>query len=101
MISKTETSRLPSSVLAKRTSLPGKPSPIILEGRYVRLEPLIIERDARQLFERSNGSAIQDSHFIVKECNRDTAWFRILDREWPEVKDKLESLMPKNDKCRF
>lgn len=34
---------------------------------------------------------IQESHFIVKECNRDTAWFRMLDSEWPYVKKNLES----------
>jgi RimJ/RimL family protein N-acetyltransferase len=28
---------------------------------------------------------IQDAHYIVKGRNRDTAWFRILDAEWPGV----------------
>lgn len=37
---------------------------------------------------------IQESHMIAKERNRDTAWFRILDVEWPEVKEKLELLLP-------
>ena len=36
---------------------------------------------------------IQESHYIVKGRNRDTAWFRILDREWPEVKARLEALL--------
>lgn len=36
---------------------------------------------------------IQDSHFIIKDRNRDTAWFRILDREWPEVKALQETLL--------
>lgn len=36
---------------------------------------------------------IQESHFIVKGRNRDTAWFRILDREWPAVKTMLEGLL--------
>lgn len=36
---------------------------------------------------------IQDAHFIVKGRNRDTAWFRILDQEWPEVKGKLEGML--------
>ena len=35
---------------------------------------------------------IQENHFILKNRNRDTAWFRILDREWPEVKAKLEEM---------
>jgi RimJ/RimL family protein N-acetyltransferase len=25
---------------------------------------------------------VQDAHFIIKDRNRDTAWFRMLDREW-------------------
>lgn len=28
---------------------------------------------------------IQDAHMIVKGRSRDTAWFRLLDREWPHV----------------
>jgi RimJ/RimL family protein N-acetyltransferase len=36
---------------------------------------------------------IQEYHYIVKSRNRDTAWFRILDREWPEVKLSLERLL--------
>jgi RimJ/RimL family protein N-acetyltransferase len=28
---------------------------------------------------------IQEAHYIVKGRNRDTAWFRILDSEWPDV----------------
>lgn len=26
---------------------------------------------------------IQDAHYIIKQRNRDTAWFRMLDSEWP------------------
>jgi RimJ/RimL family protein N-acetyltransferase len=33
---------------------------------------------------------IQEAHMIVKGRNRDTAWFRILDHEWPEVRARLE-----------
>jgi RimJ/RimL family protein N-acetyltransferase len=29
---------------------------------------------------------IQDAHYIVKGRNRDTAWFRMLDSEWPAVR---------------
>lgn len=36
---------------------------------------------------------IQESHMIVKGCNRDTAWFRMLETEWPTIKDKLERLL--------
>jgi len=33
---------------------------------------------------------IQENHLIVKGCNRDTAWFRILEHEWPAVCAHLE-----------
>lgn len=36
---------------------------------------------------------IQESHMIVKGRNRDTAWFRILDHEWPEVRAQLEMIL--------
>jgi RimJ/RimL family protein N-acetyltransferase len=36
---------------------------------------------------------IQEYHFIIKGRNRDTAWFRILDKEWPDVKRLLEGLL--------
>jgi len=36
---------------------------------------------------------IQESHFIIKGRNRDTAWFRILDSEWPQVQQLLLSLL--------
>lgn len=36
---------------------------------------------------------IQESHFIIKGRNRDTAWFRILDSEWPQVQQSLLSLL--------
>lgn len=36
---------------------------------------------------------IQEAHFIVKGRNRDTAWFRILDSEWPTVRAEHERLL--------
>ncbi len=36
---------------------------------------------------------IQESHMIVKDRNRDTAWFRMLETEWPEIKTRLESML--------
>jgi RimJ/RimL family protein N-acetyltransferase len=36
---------------------------------------------------------IQESHFIIKGRNRDTAWYRVLDREWPGVQAHLEKLL--------
>ncbi len=35
----------------------------------------------------------QQYHFIVKGRNRDTDWFRILDREWPAVEEHLAGML--------
>ncbi len=43
-------------MLARRQTLPLKPVPVSLTGRYVRLEPVIPKRDAQPLFAVSNGS---------------------------------------------
>lgn len=32
---------------------------------------------------------IQEFHYIAKGCNRDTAWYRILDHEWPAIRARL------------
>ena len=32
---------------------------------------------------------VQDAHYIVKRKNRDTAWFRMLDTEWPTFGERL------------
>lgn len=50
--------QLPAAVLAKRDLLPDKPTSVTLTGQYVRLEPLVVVRDAQPLFEVSNGNAI-------------------------------------------
>ncbi len=49
---------LPPDSLALRSTLPRKPAPAVLRGRFVRLEPLEIERDADALFAVSSGAAI-------------------------------------------
>ena len=37
---------------------------------------------------------IQEAHFIIKDRHRDTAWFRLLDHEWPAAKERLVRLLP-------
>jgi RimJ/RimL family protein N-acetyltransferase len=49
---------LPAAQLALRNTLPLKPAPVILEGRFVRMEPLDVARDAAPLFALSSGAAI-------------------------------------------
>lgn len=34
---------------------------------------------------------IQQAHYIVKNRNRDTAWFRMLAHEWPDVQARLKA----------
>ena len=35
--------------------------------------------------------------YVFKNCNRDTAWFSIIDKEWPALKEKFEKwLHPEN-----
>jgi RimJ/RimL family protein N-acetyltransferase len=34
---------------------------------------------------------IQEAHYIVKGRNRDTAWYRMLDHEWPAVRSAARS----------
>jgi len=36
---------------------------------------------------------VQEAHFIIKGRNRDTAWFRMLDSEWPDLRLRLESML--------
>jgi RimJ/RimL family protein N-acetyltransferase len=51
--------RLPDEVLARRTELPLKVAPVTLEGRFVRLVPLDLERDVEPLYTVSNGQPVQ------------------------------------------
>lgn len=38
---------------------------------------------------------VQEAHFIIKDKNRDTAWFRMLDSEWSEKRKMLEDMIAK------
>jgi RimJ/RimL family protein N-acetyltransferase len=44
-------------------------------------------RAAERLGFRFEG--IQDAHYVVKGRNRDTAWFRMLDDEWPAIRPRF------------
>ena len=79
-----------------------------LESTYLMLKHAFelgyrrLEWKCDSLNERSRRSAlrmgfkfegIQEAHYIIKGRNRDTAWFRILADEWPEVRVRLESML--------
>jgi RimJ/RimL family protein N-acetyltransferase len=36
-------------------------------------------------------------HMVIKGLNRDTAWFSIIDSEWPSVKDNFERYLASDD----
>ncbi len=36
---------------------------------------------------------VQEAHVILKNRRRDTAWFRMLADEWPECREKLETML--------
>jgi len=63
---------LSSDALAPRDALPLKPEAVTLTGRFVRLEPLDVERDARPLFRVSNGDAVTigDRHSDAYDAER-------------------------------
>jgi hypothetical protein len=51
--------KISTSTLRRRTQLPEKPALVTLSGKYIRFEPLVVERDAQSLFEMSNGRALK------------------------------------------
>jgi RimJ/RimL family protein N-acetyltransferase len=50
-----------------------------------------LNRRSRRAAERLGFTfeGIQDAHYIVKGRNRDTAWFRILESEWPAIRERF------------
>jgi RimJ/RimL family protein N-acetyltransferase len=82
------------SPLAQRTGANREATFLMLEHAF-SLGYRRVEWKCNALNERSRRAAlsmgfqfegVQDAHLIVKGLNRDTAWYRILDREWPAVK---------------
>lgn len=85
-----------TTTLDKRTSLPEKPSLIHLKGQFVRLEPLIIKRDAQPLFEMSNGSALQlGERSIQAYDSEELIWRYLFDGPFENLDKFVESLRPK------
>ena len=87
---------------------PVQRSPVNTESTYLLLRHCFglgyrrVEWKCNALNERSRRAAermgfkfegIQEKHMIIKNRGRDTAWFRILDDEWPDVQRHLERLL--------
>jgi RimJ/RimL family protein N-acetyltransferase len=81
-------------------------SGVIYEAAYLMLRHCFdlgyrrLEWKCDSLNERSRRTAlsigflfegIQEYHMIARGRNRDTAWYRILDHEWPKVRTNLEN----------
>ncbi|ETW97883.1 MAG: hypothetical protein ETSY1_21000 [Candidatus Entotheonella factor] len=70
--------KLPEAVLTQRTQLPLKPEAITLTGHLVRLEPLVVERDAQPLFAASNGDPISIGERAVGAYDADALVWRYM-----------------------
>ena len=89
------------SPVAQRTAVNTEAIRLLLE-RAFGLGYRRVEWKCDSLNERSRRAAeglgftfegIQDAHYIVKGRNRDTAWFRMLESEWPEARRRLSELL--------
>ncbi|MEZ4670128.1 MAG: GNAT family protein [Anaerolineae bacterium] len=67
---------LPDDVLAKRKALPLKMTPVTLEGRFVRVAPLDVERDVEALYRISNGEPITIGNRAVEAYDADEMVWR-------------------------
>jgi RimJ/RimL family protein N-acetyltransferase len=69
---------LADEILARRSNLPLKPSPVILEGKRVRLQPLDLSRDVPLLFARSNGQAASLGERSIEAYDADRLIWRYM-----------------------
>jgi RimJ/RimL family protein N-acetyltransferase len=88
--------QLTKAQLAKQKQLPMKPAPVVLTGQYVRLEPLVIARDAQPLFEVSNGCPITLGNRSIAAYDADALiWRYIIDGPFENIADFTSSLQAK------
>lgn len=84
-----------NEILEKRSCLPEKPAPITLLGRHVRIEPLVMDRDARPLFEMSNGSPISLGDRSLENYDPDALiWRYMFDGPFNDARAFEHSLVP-------
>lgn len=85
--------KLLTTTLERRTQLPEKPAPVMLYGKDVRLEPLVVERDAPCLFEMSNGSALKLGDRLMNAYDADElVWRYMFDGPFNNVEELAASL---------
>ncbi len=86
---------LSATLLAKRNLLPDKPASVVLSGKYVHLEPLLIDRDSQPLFEMSNGNAIQLGKRSIGSYDADELiWRYMFDGPFKNINELKASLLP-------
>ena len=69
---------LSADQLARRESLPVKPAPCVLNGKQVRLEPLVPDRDVPTLFELTRGDALDVGSRHIEAFDPETWIWRYL-----------------------
>ncbi len=85
--------KLPTKTLERRNQLSEKPTSVTLSGKYIRLEPLVIERDAQRLFEMSNGSALKLGDRSMNSYDADElVWRYMFDGPFNKVEELAASL---------
>lgn len=91
---------------AQRTKVNTEAVYLMLCESFDRLRQRRVEWKCDALNERSRAAAIRlgfkfegifRQHMVVKGRNRDTAWFSLLDREWPAVKKNMETWLYGSD----
>ena len=70
--------RLPDDLLMRRDRLPLKPEPVTLDGKYVHLAPLVLDRDVASLFAISNGTPVKVGEREVGSYDADALIWRYL-----------------------
>jgi RimJ/RimL family protein N-acetyltransferase len=87
------------SLTAQRTSINTEALYLMLCESFDRLQYRRVEWKCDSLNERSRNAAVRlgfkfegifRQHRIVKGRNRDTAWFSMIDSEWPLIKQNME-----------
>lgn len=103
-----EIGHLHFSALLKRTSLATETIYLMLrhafdEQGYRRCEWKCnnLNEPSRQAAERFGFTfeGIFRQNYVFKNRNRDTAWFSIIDSEWPALKEKFEKWLHPNNFC--
>jgi len=84
---------LAADVLALANVLPSKPNRIVLEGRYVRLIPLDLERDLATLFSLSDGSPITLANKHVEAYDADEKIWRYMSGGPHKNSDELAAFL--------